>query len=92
MGLIDYFKDRFVIALLDYIYELLKPGGKVILGNFHSNNPAKAFLDHILEWKLIHRTEEDMNRLFAASKFKKPCTGIAFEESGVNLFASCSKP
>lgn len=92
MGLIDYFKDRFVIALLDYIYELLRPGGNVILGNFHSNNPAKAFLDHILEWKLIHRTEEDMNRLFSASKFGKPCSHIEFEKSGINIFASCSKP
>ncbi len=92
MGLIDYFKDRFVIALLDYIYGVLKPGGKVILGNFHKKNPAKAFMDHILEWKLIHRTEADMNRLFAASKFGKPCSHMTFEKSGINLFASCSKP
>ena len=49
MGLIDYSKDWFVIALLDYIYELLRSGGKVILGNFHTKNPAKAFMDHVLE-------------------------------------------
>jgi hypothetical protein len=32
IGLIDYFSDRFVVSLLDYIHGLLKPGGSAILG------------------------------------------------------------
>jgi SAM-dependent methyltransferase len=92
IGLINHFQDKFVIALLNFIYNLLRSGGKVILCNFHPNNPSKAFMDHILEWKLVHRTEEDMNRLFASSAFKKPCTEIKFEYEGINLFATCLKP
>ncbi len=87
IGLIDYFQDRFVIALLDWIHDQLKPGGEVVLGNFHPQNPDKALMDYALDWKLIHRTEEDMNRLFESSKFAAPCTEIRFEEAGVNLFA-----
>lgn len=63
----------------------------MILGNFHPNNPAKEFMDYVLEWNLIHRTEEDMNRLFEASAFQRPCTRIQFEAEGVNLFAECAK-
>lgn len=92
IGLIDYFNDKFVIILLNYIYEQLKPGGRVILGNFHVDNPNKALMDHILEWELIHRSEEDMHRLFLHSKFKCPCTAIHFEPERVNLFAECQKP
>ena len=91
IGLIDYFSDKFVIALLNYIHTLLRPGGKVVLGNFHPNNPDKVLMDYILDWKLIHRTEEDMNRLYGASNFAQPCTAIRFEASGVNMFAECIK-
>ena len=87
IGLIDYFNDKFVVKLLDFAFGLLRPGGRVILGNFHPRNPDKAFMDHVLEWRLIHRDESDMNRLFETSKFGRPCTNIRFEQQGVNLFA-----
>ena len=91
IGLIDYFGDRFVVQLLDFIHDQLKPGGSVVLGNFHPNNSNRAFMDHVLEWKLIHRDEEDMHRLFALSKFGKTADAIHFEEEGINLFAQCYK-
>jgi CRP-like cAMP-binding protein/SAM-dependent methyltransferase len=91
IGLIDYFNDNFVIKLMGYVHGLLKPGGKLILGNFHPRNSTKALMDHILEWTLIHRTEEDMDRLFQSSPFGRPCTNVRVEEEGVNLFAECIK-
>jgi extracellular factor (EF) 3-hydroxypalmitic acid methyl ester biosynthesis protein len=87
IGLIDYFQDRFVIGLLDWIHGMLAPGGKCILGNFANDNPDRALMDHVLDWKLIHRDEDDMNRLFAASKFGAPCSEIRYEPERVNLFA-----
>ena len=87
IGLIDYFNDDFVVKLLDFVHDHLRPGGRVILGNFHPRNTTKALMDHVLDWKLIHRDEADMNRLFQASKFKAPCEEIRYEGAGVNLFA-----
>ena len=91
IGVIDYLKDETVVKLINYIYKILKPGGKVILGNFHSANPNKAFMDYVLDWRLIHRDENDMNRLFNSSKFQKTCTKIFLEERKINLFAECIK-
>ncbi len=91
VGLIDYFNDPFVLKLIDYVYALLRPGGRLILGNFHPVHTSRAIMEHVLEWKLIHRTEDDMHRLFAASKFGRPCTKIGFEAEKVNLFAECVK-
>jgi len=87
IGLTDYFQDRFVIKLLDWIHDKLKPGGRVILGNFHPRNPDRGLMECVLDWHLIHRDEADMNRLFESSKFGAPCEEIRFEEEGVNLFA-----
>jgi SAM-dependent methyltransferase len=91
LGLIDYFQDKIVIKLLNWIHQGLKPGGKVILGNFHPNNCCKVFMDYVLEWKLIHRNEEEISNLFQKSAFNRPPTKIYFEDQGINLFAECIK-
>ncbi len=91
LGLIDYFNDKLTIKLINFIFGILKVGGKIILGNFHPLNTTKALMDHVLDWKLVHRTEEDMNKLFSQSLFKSTCTEIRFEDAGVDLFAQCIK-
>jgi SAM-dependent methyltransferase len=91
IGLIDYLNDKLVGKLLQFAHQNLAPGGRVLLGNFHPRNPAKEFMDFVLEWNLIHRTEEDMHRLFRGSPFANDCSRIQFEGQGVNLFAECAK-
>ncbi len=91
IGLIDYFGDRLVVQLLDVIWTMLRSGGETILGNFHPRNPTRALMDYVLDWKLIHRTEEDMARLFTSSRFRMPPTEIEFEEERINLFARCRR-
>jgi extracellular factor (EF) 3-hydroxypalmitic acid methyl ester biosynthesis protein len=89
IGLTDYFGDELVVRLMDLIYTMLRPGGRVILGNVHTRNPSKGLMDHVLDWPLIHRTEDDMDRLYASSKFGRPSTNIRFEDEQLNMFAEC---
>ncbi|MCA8956469.1 MAG: sulfatase-like hydrolase/transferase, partial [Planctomycetes bacterium] len=91
IGLIDYFGDSFVVRLLDWIHEQLATGGRVILGNFHPNNPSRELMEHVLDWHLVHRDEAAMHRLFRASRFGTGCSKIRFEGEGINLFAECRK-
>ena len=79
------------MKLLDWVHSTLRPGGRVIVGNFHPQNPTRAVMDHVLDWKLIHRDEDDMNRLLCASAFGKPCSRILYEAQGINLFAEAVK-
>jgi SAM-dependent methyltransferase len=91
IGLVDYFDDEFVVALMNWSHEVLKPGGRAIFGNFHPRNPVKAMLEYVTEWELIHRTEQDMSRLYSKSAFGRDCTRVQFEDQGINLFAECVK-
>lgn len=91
IGLTDYLRDDFVVKLLDWIYERLMPGGKVVIGNFDMSNPNKAFMDHVVEWELIHRTADDMRTLFARSRFQQTPVEVRPEDAGVNLFAVAVK-
>jgi len=91
VGLIDYFCDAVVVKLMSAVHAMLRSGGRAIFGNFHPKNRTKAVMDHVLDWKLVHRSEDDMHRLFEASAFARPCTRIVYEEQGINLFAECVK-
>ena len=91
IGLIDYLEDEHIVRLLDWIHDQLLPGGTVILGNFDTANPDKAFMDHVLEWRLIHRTPQDLELLFARSKFADTPVDVRYEEQRINLFALCRK-
>jgi CRP-like cAMP-binding protein len=91
IGLIDYLRDDFVIKLLNWIHERLLPGATAIVGNFITGNPGKAFMDHILEWELIHRTPDELKDMFARSRFGSTPVEIEIEAAGVNLFAFAVK-
>lgn len=91
IGLIDYFVDKLVVKLMSYGQRLLRPGAEMILGNFHPRNENKPLMDYVLDWRLIHRTEDDLSRLYQESAFARSATRFRFEGTGVNLFAVCRK-
>ena len=75
-GITNYFDDKIVVSLTNYIHTILGPGGRVLLSNFHTENPNRAFMKYVLNWDIFHRTEDDMHRLFVSSLFKRECTEI----------------
>ncbi|NTU49011.1 MAG: cyclic nucleotide-binding domain-containing protein [Syntrophobacteraceae bacterium] len=89
-GLTDYLDDRLFLALIARCHEYLKPGGTLIVGNFGMENANRVFIDHILQWKLIYRSEEDLKGLFARSPFGGDVRVIE-EENRVNLFVIATK-
>lgn len=91
VGLINYLPDDMVVALLNWIHDVLRPGGTAIVGNFDVANPSKVLMDHLLEWKLIHRTAQRLVDLFARSKFADALVDVRTESTGVNLFASATR-
>lgn len=91
IGLFDYLSERLIVRILDWIHDSLLPGGITIVGNFDKSNPDKFFMDHILDWKLHHRSTQDLRALFARSKFGDRPVEIRHEETGINLFAFCRK-
>ncbi len=85
-GLIDYLDRRLVLKFVSRCYEHLKPGGKLLLGNFSPTNPIKSLMDNILQWRLIHRSSEDLKSIFHDTPFKDNVEIIS-EKQGINLFA-----
>lgn len=90
-GLTDYFGTRTFRALATRCYDHLKPGGVLIIGNFGPANPHKTFMDSIIRWRLIHRSEEELKALFEGTPFSSRVKVIS-EPQSINLFAIANKP
>lgn len=90
-GLMDYLDDNLFKAMVARCHEQLKPGGVLMLGNFSPANPIRMFMDHILDWKLIYRSADDLIRLHDDSPFKGHVTVIS-EAQGINLFSVATRP
>ncbi len=88
-GLCDYLDPRLFRALITQCHRHLKPGGTLLLGNF-TFYPDALFLDKLLKWELIYRTEEELKELFAPTPFGEQVT-IITEKEQVNLFALATK-
>ncbi len=89
-GLTDYLDRRLFEALITRCYEHLSKGGVLIVGNFGDHNPNRAFMDHLLQWKLIHRQGTELKRIFSATPFGKNANIIS-EATRVNLFAVATR-
>ncbi len=88
-GLCDYLDERLFQALINRCHEQLNPGGVLLLGNF-TFYPDSLFLDKLLRWQLIYRTEENLKEIFAPTSFGDRVT-ILSEKEHVNLFAMARK-
>jgi extracellular factor (EF) 3-hydroxypalmitic acid methyl ester biosynthesis protein len=65
-GVFDYFGDKTARAMVDRMVQWTKPGGKITVGNFAPPNPTRSYMEWVVDWLLIHRTEQDFERLVAS--------------------------
>src|SRR5205085_12247622 len=73
-GLFDYLSDRVCKKLVTIFYEMLTPGGLVIVTNMDAVNPSRNWMEYVLEWHLLYRSPKEMASLVpagvSASNFK----------------------
>jgi extracellular factor (EF) 3-hydroxypalmitic acid methyl ester biosynthesis protein len=89
-GLYDYLNDRVIKALNTYLYDRLRPGGLLVVGNFAPNMPVRNFIEHFLEWFLIYRDAKQLATLAPQQALPEDCRVIA-EPTGTNIFLEVRK-
>ena len=89
MGLFDYLTPPVARAVLERLYNLMKPGGEMIIGNFHVSNSGKIYMEYWLDWVLYYRTEEDFLELIEDISPKE--STILFEDTGNQMFLYLKK-
>lgn len=59
----------------------------IVVTNLHPCNHAKHLMEYLLEWNVIHRTEEELMALATTGGSKY----IFSDETGVNIFLTIRK-
>jgi extracellular factor (EF) 3-hydroxypalmitic acid methyl ester biosynthesis protein len=90
MGLFDYLTPPVATNVIGKLYQLLKPGGEMVVGNFHVSNPSKWYMEYWLDWVLYHRTEAEFINLLKDLPSAK--VNVFFEDTGSQMFLHAKKP
>ncbi len=89
LGLFDYLTPPVAKAVLKKLYQILKPGGTAIIGNFHVSNPSRIFMEYWLDWVLYYRTESDFQDLLDPEWNVK--SSVYFEDTKAQMFLQIQK-
>ncbi len=89
-GLFDYFGDRTCHVLSKRLYEALRPGGLLLLGNMKANTDMIGPLELIADWTLTYRTAE--NVLSWADGLKGAEISLRTDDTGYDYLLSVRKP
>jgi len=84
-GLFDYLADPVAEKLVTTMAAMLKPGGKLLIGNFAPSSRGRGYMELFLDWKLIYRSEAELCKLFGANaasttSFLDPHRNVAYAE------------
>ncbi|MCP3874751.1 MAG: hypothetical protein GY699_16565 [Desulfobacteraceae bacterium] len=85
-GLFDYLNDKKFMFLLNHIVPLLGDEGEIVIGNFSCDNPTRDYMEIIGDWRLTHRTPDQLISLAKKCNFSDADIRIGNEPEGVNLF------
>ncbi len=82
-GLFDYLADKACRQLVAMFVGWTRNNGLVLVTNVHSRNTSIYWMEHVLEWHLIYRDDDDMRKLCP----RKNDSVIYCDDTGVNVFA-----
>jgi extracellular factor (EF) 3-hydroxypalmitic acid methyl ester biosynthesis protein len=65
-GLFDYLAPSVATALTSRLFDMLRPGGTLLIPNFAAGAADTGYMEAFMDWHLIYRTHDDMQALAAA--------------------------
>ncbi len=65
LGLFDYLPHLVGTIITDAMFGMLKPGGRILIGNFVPDIKDVGYMETYMGWKLIYRDATEMEKLAA---------------------------
>lgn len=64
-GLFDYLEQPVGKRLVEKMFDMVKPGGKIMVANFVHDIPDVGYMEAIMDWWLVYRSQEQVADLFS---------------------------
>jgi len=90
-GIFDYFNDDVFRFLLKKFVPNIAIGGSMVIGNFSTENPSRAYMELFGDWMLNHRSPNELIELCSDIDDAIKNIRIESEVEGVNLFLHIEK-
>jgi extracellular factor (EF) 3-hydroxypalmitic acid methyl ester biosynthesis protein len=84
-GLYDYLDERIATKLTHRMFEMLNPGGRVVVANFVPDLWCRAYMEALLDWNLIYRNEDQMRKLCSTISESEVAKCTTFIEENQNI-------
>jgi extracellular factor (EF) 3-hydroxypalmitic acid methyl ester biosynthesis protein len=84
VGLFDYLTDPVAKVVLARLYDVLEPGGTLVVGNFHRHHRTRVYMEYWMDWVLCCRNEDEL--LGLARDLPGAECRLEFESSGSQMF------
>jgi hypothetical protein len=88
-GLYDYLPEPVAVRLTQRLHSLLRPGGRLMLGNLAESSDSTWLMDYVLDWRIIYRGDTDMLRL--AAGLSPARAEVACDRTGRCLFLDLTR-
>lgn len=83
-GLFDYLRPQPAMMLMKNLFSMLREGGCLVVGNLAPSCDSKGFLENLVDWEIIYRTDDEL--LGLAGMVQPRSIRIEAEATGVNRF------
>jgi SAM-dependent methyltransferase len=92
VGYFDYLADDFLVKMLSTLYQLLKPGGKLIAAFKDVNRYRPQAFHWLVDWDgFLQRTQDDFERLLHQAKIPDNALSMTRVKSGSIIFYTATK-
>ena len=85
-GLYDYLPDSLARRLTSRLLQMLKPGGRLLIGNFVPSGSGRGYMELFMDWTLVVRNEAALRDMAlaagasAVSSFHDPHRNVVYVE------------
>jgi SAM-dependent methyltransferase len=84
-GLYDYLDDRIATKLTSRLFQMLNPGGRLVIANFVPDIWCAGFMETFMGWSLIYRNSDQMLALTSALPEEDVAGRRTFNEKNANI-------
>ncbi len=84
-GLYDYLDERIATKLTSRLFDMLNPGGRLVIANFVPEIWCAGFMETFMGWSLIYRNAEQMLGLTSSLPQEDVLSRRTFNEKNANI-------
>jgi SAM-dependent methyltransferase len=84
-GLYDYLDERLATRLTHRMFEMLNPGGRLLVANFLPDIWCAGYMETFMDWQLIYRDTAQMQALASTIPSNEIRSSRTFTESHENI-------